>query len=232
MELTMFERLQQLPLLQGMSIKDLENMVFKIRLDFKQHLAGEQIAEQDEPCRKLIFVLSGTLSVQYRNPDGSLIVTEGTSAPLAIEPCSMYGMKQRFTRDYTFETDGSTLTIPKSIFMSEMMDYPIIRTNMLNMACNMMQRQTTRLMQAEPDNVTDKVIDFLSRQCTTQKGEKHFRVKMETIAEMIGETRLNVSGTLKTFAQENIIMQQRNGFKVYDFAKLSACRGKMNKQNK
>ena len=96
----------------------------------------------------------------------------------------------------------------------------------------MMQRQTTRLMQAEPDNVTDKVIDFLSRQCTTQKGEKHFRVKMETIAEMIGETRLNVSGTLKTFAQENIIMQQRNGFKVYDFAKLSACRGKMNKQNK
>ena len=92
----MFERLQQLPLLQGMSIKDLENMVFKIRLDFKQHLAGEQIAEQDEPCRKLIFVLSGTLSVQYRNPDGSLIVTEETSAPLAIEPCSMYGMKQRF----------------------------------------------------------------------------------------------------------------------------------------
>ena len=222
----MFERLQQLPLLQGMSIKDLENLVFKVRLDFKQHLAGDQIAEQDEPCRKLIFVLGGTLSVQYRNDDGSLIVTEETSAPLAIEPYSMFGMKQRYTRDYTFETDGSTLTIPKNIFMSEMMDYPIIRTNMLNMACNLMQRQTTRLMQAEPDKVIDKVIDFLSRQCTTPKGEKHFRVKMETIADMIGETRLNVSGSLKVLAQENIIMQQRNGFKVYDFAKLLAMRGK------
>ena len=228
----MFERLQQLPLLQGMSIKDLENMVFKVRLDFKQHLAGEQIAEQYEPCRKLIFVLSGTLSVQYRNEDGSLYVTEQLSAPLAIEPYSMFGMKQRFTRDYTFESDGSTLTIPKSTFMSEMMDYPIIRTNILNMACNMMQRQTSRLMQPEPDNVPDKVIDFLTNQCLTYRGEKQFRITMNTIADMIGETRLNVSNALKALADEHIIMQQRNGFKVYDFAKLSACRGKMNKQNK
>lgn len=222
MELTMFERLQQLPLLQGMSIKDLENLVFKVRLDFNQHQAGEQIAEQEEMCRKLVFVLSGTLSVQYRTPDDSLIVTEEICAPLALEPYSMFGMKQRYTRDYTFESDGSTLTIPKSIFMSEMMDYPIIRTNMLNMACNMMQRQTTRLMQSEPDNVPDKVIEFLTRQCTTLKGEKHFRVKMETIAESICETRLNVSNSLKAFAEKGLIMQQRNGFKVYDFAKLIA----------
>lgn len=222
----MFERLQQLPLLQGMSIKDLENMVFKVRLDFRQHLAGDQIAEQEEMCRKVMFVLSGTLSVQYRNPDDSLIVTEYISAPLAIEPYSMFGMKQRFTRDYTFESDGSTLTIPKSTFMSEMMDYPIIRTNMLNMACNLMQRQTNRLMQPEPNNVADKVIEFLTRQCTTLKGEKHFRVKMETIAEMICETRLNVSNSLKTFAEKGLIMQQRNGFKIYDFAKLHAEKGK------
>lgn len=228
-ELTMFERLQQLPLLQGMSIKELEDLVFSVQLDFKKHLAGDQVVEQDEACRKLIFVLSGTMSIQYRNEADTIVVTEETKAPLAIEPYSMYGMKQRYTRDYTFETDGSTLTIPKAVFMSELMNFPIIRTNMLNLACNLMQRQTSRLMQGEKQTVTDKVIEFLSRYCTIQKGTKHFKIKMDTIAEMICETRLNVSNALKSLAQENLIMQQRNGFKVYDFAKLLRWQQELNK---
>jgi len=220
MELTMFEKLQELPLLQGMSTKDIEDFVFKVQLDFQKHTIGDLVAAQGELCRKVIFILGGTLSIQYRDPEDNIVVTEEVKAPYAIEPFSMFGMTQRYTRSYTFESDGSTLTIPKQVFLNTLMDWPIIRTNMLNMVCYKMQQSTSKLMQPEPEDVRTKVTNFLRNFCIHPRGRKEYKMKIVTLAEMICETRLNVSKALKELSDEGIITQHRLGFIVKDIQQL------------
>ena len=220
MSLTMFERLQQLPLLQGMSNNDIESFVFKVQLDFQQHIAGEHMAEQDENCKKLIYVINGELKTIFRDPCNNIVVTEYIKAPIAIEPYSMFGMRQRYTRDYVFETDGSTLVIPKNVFLNTLMDYPIIKTNMLNLVCNKMQQANNQLMLSEPASIKNKIIRLVRGYCLNDIGEKVIKIKMETMANIIGETRLNVSNTLKQLNNEGLISQQRNAFTVFDMRKF------------
>jgi CRP-like cAMP-binding protein len=100
------------------------------------------------------------------------------------------------------------------------MEYPIIKTNILNMVCNKMQQATNQLMQKEPTTVRDKITTMIRHFCIDDKGEKHIKIKMETIADMIGETRLNVSNVLKKMNNEKLITQQRNGFTIIDMQKL------------
>lgn len=213
----MYERLLQLPLLQGMSTQDLENLVYKVQLDFNQHISGELIAGQEECCNKLIFIISGSLEVQYRDPNDDIIVTEYIDAPFVIEPYSMFGMSQKFTRDYYFlPMGGSSLTIPKSTFLNTFMNFTIIKQNMLNMLCHKAQQATKRLMLKEPPTVKEKIQNFILYHCINDKGTKHVKIKMDTLADMIGETRLNVSNTLREFSNNKLIQQNRNIFTIQD----------------
>ena len=59
MELTMFERLLQLPLFQGLTIQELSDVLAHVRLNFVNYHAGDEIVAQDEPCRSLIYIING-----------------------------------------------------------------------------------------------------------------------------------------------------------------------------
>ena len=52
MEFTMFERLLQLPLFQGMTTQEVSDVMSHVRLDFANYHRGDEIVMQGESCRK------------------------------------------------------------------------------------------------------------------------------------------------------------------------------------
>ena len=221
MELTMFERLLQLPLFQGMTVQEVSDVMSHVRLDFANYHQGDEIVMQGESCKKLIYIISGEVMAEYRNTNLQFILTESLPDLKVIEPYNLFGMYQTYSRTYTFATDGSTLAIDKHVMLNQLMTSNIVKINFMNIVCNKYQ-QTLRLLCNHPDNsVRHKIVKFILSHSIIPKGRKDVQIKMTDLANIIHETRLNVSIVLNEMKEQQLITMQRGGFTINDLQPLS-----------
>ena len=221
MELTMFERLLQLPLFQGMTVQEVSDVMSHVRLDFANYHQGDEIVMQGESCKKLIYIISGEVMAEYRNTNLQFILTESLPDLKVIEPYNLFGMYQTYSRTYTFATDGSTLAIDKHVMLNQLMTSNIVKINLMNIACNKYQ-QTLRLLCNFPDDsVRHKIIKFVLSHSIVPKGRKDVQIKMTDLANIIHETRLNVSIALNEMEEQGLITMQRGSFIIHDLQTLS-----------
>ena len=216
----MFERLLQLPLFQGMTKKEIYDVISRVRLDFANHQPGDEIVMQGDSCKNLIYIISGELSSEYRDPQSRFILTEKLGNIGVIEVYKMFGITPRYSRTYTFETNGITLTIDKNMLLNQLMVNYIVKINMLNTTCNKFH-QALKLLRDFPENtVQEKITKFILSYSSVNKGEKELRIKMTDLADFIHETRLNVSKSLNQMQEEGLITLQRNFINIKDIEKL------------
>ena len=91
---------------------------------------------------------------------------------------------------------------------------------MLNTTCNQ-YHQTLKLLRDFPeDTVQDKITKFILSFSSTTRGEKELRIKMTDLADIVHETRLNVSKALNQMQEDNLISLQRNFINIQDIEKL------------
>lgn len=219
----MFERLQQLPLLQGLTTKEITELMAHIRLDFANYEKGEEIVMQGTSCRKLIYIIHGEIISEFRDPQKRFTLVEHLPDTKAIEPCNLFGMYRQYTRSYFFATEGTTLSIDKDVVMRHLMSNYIVRLNTLNIVSNKHQ-QTLRLLTNFPDRTTDqKIVRFILTHAYTAKGSKSVSIKMTELAQIVQETRLNVSIALNSMQQQGLIALQRGGFSITDTKRLWQC---------
>ena len=217
----MFERLLQLPLFQGMTMQEVSDVMSHVRLDFVNYHQGDEIVMQGESCRKLIYIISGEVMAEHNNADLQFTLTEYLPDLKVIEPYNLFGMYQTYSRTYTFATDGSTLAIDKHVMLNQLMTNNIVKINLMNIACNKYQQTLRLLCQYPDDSVRHKIVKFILSYCTIPKGRKDIQIKMTDLANIIHETRLNVSIVLNEMQEQGLITKQRGGFIIHDLQTLS-----------
>jgi signal-transduction protein with cAMP-binding, CBS, and nucleotidyltransferase domain len=221
MELTMFERLLQLPLFQGLTTREISDVMAHVRLNFVNYHPGDELITQGDACRELIYILNGEVTAEYRDPQGRFSFTEYLPNLKVIEPYNLFGMYQRVSRTYTFATEGVTLSIEKPVMLHHLLANDIIKINLLNIVCNRYQ-QTHSLLCTQPDNfITEKIVKFILSYSTAPKGKKSISIKMTTLAEMIHETRLNVSIALNQLQAQGHVQLQRGAIQIEDLQELA-----------
>lgn len=205
----MFERLLTLPLFQGMSLKELTDALIHVRLDFVNYQQGDEVAVQGDKCDRLIYIINGKINTYFRDDEGRFSVAEMAPRCDVIEPYNMFGMYQKFSRDYTFATEGVTFEIEKQAVLTHLMKHHLVKLNLLNIVCNKYQ-QTQRLLCCHKDiTINDKIIRFFNSYTTTPRGEKAVTIKMTDLANLINETRLNVSIELNKMQDKGLLKLQR-----------------------
>ncbi len=221
MKQSMFEKLQCLPLLIGLSVNDLMDIVEKVKFEFNKYPEDFTIVSQGDKCDKLIYILSGELCVSKIDGNQSIYLYEYFNRPsYVIEPQNMWGMRQKYDRSYTFMSEGSTCVIEKKQVNYLMSKYDIIKTNFLNMICNKLQSSTNALTQQMPSNTEEKIIHFLKSNKVGFYGWTEIKAKMQQLANHITDTRLNVSKVLNKWQSKGMIEIRRGGIVIYDDMKL------------
>lgn len=216
MELTMFERLLQLPLFQGLTIQELSDVLAHVRLNFVNYHAGDEIVAQDEPCRSLIYIINGDVCSEYRDAEHCIVLKETLPQIGVIEPYNMFGMFQRYSRTYSFCTEGITLAIDKQVVLQRLMINNIVKINLLNIVCNRYQQVSHVLRNHSVKTIKEKIVKFILAHSSTPKGYKEIKIKMVDLAEQIKETRLNVSQTLNEMQREGTVALRRGCIVVDD----------------
>lgn len=217
----MFDKLQSLPLFIGLGVTDLMRIVELVDFDFQKYSEGTTFATQGERCDRIIYVLSGQVNIERIYTGQELLVTEWTQdTPYAVELENLWGMHQVFNHSYTFITEGSTCSINKRSLSRLISTYDIVKTNLLSILCNDIQHLHQDLIVPFPTNTEARLLQFIERHTNHNEGRKEFRIKMRLLADMIDDTRINVSNVLNVWQKDGLTELRRGVFIVHDLRKL------------
>lgn len=218
----MYENLLCLPYFQGMSKDDITAILDKVRLEFINYKEKEQLLDKDEECNRFVILTKGEITSEAVSPDGTYTITEELKAPCAIEPYSMFGYKTAYTRRYAAKTPCTTLSIEKSFFFSEFSKQSIFTINFMNLISRKVQLLNKAIWDYTPATIEDRIIKFIATRCETTQGAKIVKIKMERLAAILCETRLNISKALNNLQSQGLLSLGRKEIHIPDFEKLFA----------
>lgn len=222
MEITMYDNLLLLPLFQGLSKNDMTTIIEKVKLHFLSFREGETIIRQGDSCDQLCFLLNGEIKVQTKDTNHGFSLSEILKEPVIIEPQSLFGMQTSYTASYLAHTPVSVLSIDKSFIFSELSNHEIFRINYLNILSSRNQLAYQKLWNTHIGTLSQKFVNFFSLRCQLQEGEKTLHITMEDLANLIGETRINLSRLLNELQDKELVQLKRKEIFIPRFEKMVA----------
>lgn len=216
----MYESLLRLPYFQGMSKDEITSILDKVAFDFHKLSDGETICERGERCDKFIIITNGEATSRVDAPDDTYSLTEEIYAPYAIEPYSLFGQDTTFKRKYTAKGDCTILVIDKQYLFSEFTKYEIFTINLLNLISRRAQMQSYAIWNYTPKSIKGRIVQFIGMRCNSINGRKSIQIKMERLASILCETRLNVSKALNELQDAGYIELHRKEIIVPSLKRL------------
>lgn len=216
----LYDTLLGLPLFQGFSSSDLQDVVTRVKMGFLKYKRNQIVVEAGQPCQRLLFLLDGDMDMQSTSADHSFLVTEQMPAPSLIEPERIFGLTQRYSHTYTTRSQCHLLAIGKDDVILLTSEYMIFRINLMNILSTQSQRQQRFLWQHHPDTVKGRVVRFLRQHSALPSGRKVFHIKMQQLADEINDQRIEVSEVLNQMDAEGRIILQRGIITIPNLATL------------
>lgn len=207
----MFETLLQLPLFQGMTEEDLTLILGKMKLHFSKYKSGECIHKVGEPCQCFTFILKGEIASTTTSVNGALYsMTEFFTAPYLIEPQSLFGMNTTYAATHVAHGEVHTVSIDKLFVFNELFRYEIFRLNYTNLLSNRVQQLNARVWNISVDGgLSERIYYFLLSHAERLQGRKMFKIKMDTLALLINESRTAISKALNELQNQGKVELHR-----------------------
>lgn len=224
----MYESLMCLPYFQGMSKDEITSILDKVKLLFGRHADGERIAAQGSPCNSLTLLVRGKLTSKCVSPDGRYTLTEEIATPFAFEPYSLFGLSPTYRSSYYANGECDTLTIEKAYLFDELSHYNIFLMNMMNLLCQRAQLKTSQIWNARQLPLPEKIVEFIAVRSESQEGSKTLQIKMDDLADILGETRINVSRALNLLQDSKLIELRRKEIHIPSFKLLASYKAEQN----
>lgn len=203
-EQRLYERLTSLPLFQGMSRSDIEQIIAKTRFGFSRESKNRVVKREGDACDSLVFLLQGEITSLSVAADHGYSVEETLSAPCILQPDRIFGLTQRYTRTFTTATACEFLELEKPEVVSLTDQYIIFRLNLLNTIATLAQR-LSRQPWHPADTFRGRLVRFFADRCSRPAGRKVFRIKMVRLAQELGVSRGDVSQVLNQLQDEGLL---------------------------
>lgn len=209
-----------LPYFQGMSKDEITSILDKVKLEFFRYNDGELIVKQGAPCNNFTILVRGEIISSTLSPDDRYTVVEELSMPFAFEPYSLFGLSPYYRSSYRAKGTCDILSIKKSYLFDEFARHDIFLMNILNLISQRAQQKTAQIWNRREESIAGKILDFVYTRTEQPDGCKTIQIKMEDLAAILGETRINISRTLNRFQQSGIVELRRKEIIIPSMKKL------------
>lgn len=222
MEVSMFEKLLNLPLFQGLSRNDLTQILEKVKFRFRNLKVGELLQQQGEPCTDMVFLMNGEAYVKTEMKEHGMTFYESCRAPLIIQPERLFGLHPVYSHSFIAKTEISSMEIEKGIVLSDLFNYDIFRLNFFNVLCTRAQQLSALQWQSFPDTLEGRVKHFFLGHSMSPTGEKALRARMKDFADFLSVTRISLSIALNNLSDQGLLQLSRGLVKVPDMERMMA----------
>lgn len=216
-ELNRYSLFTRLPLLQGISSRELLSWEETMRFDIDEFPASSQpLLRQGDNCSQLIYLVEGKLQREHRSADSIYTTRSQLKAPAVIEVDRLFGLTPTYEHTYLAKTAVRMLGIRKSLIGSHLMKSEVFRLNLLNTLSVIAQKRAAALLPCRLENAEARLRHFIGTLFRDCEGEVELIIHMKELARYIGERRLTVSQILNRWDEEGIIRLGRGHFVIYD----------------
>ncbi len=216
----MYDKLLQLPLFQGLGKNEFTQIIEKVKFHFHKLSPGTVLIKEGEACDKLIFILDGEVLSEAYNSEQKYTLQETLKAPQIIEPYSLFGMKPFCNATYSAATEAGVLTIGKNFLLENLSRYDIFMLNYLNILSGRAQMLRQKTWNMRIGNTYERIMHFLQMRCNSLCGPKTLLIKMEDFADLLTDTRINVSMALNDMQTHDVLKLSRKKISINDLGKL------------
>jgi len=217
------DKLLETPLFQGISKTDLHEIVGKTKFGFIKYEAGKVIVRADSYCNEIQFLLNGTLEMITDSMDHSYTMTEYLSAPHQIQLQRLFGIRQRYTSTFKAKTPCNLMTLSKTEVVKLYNTYEVFRINIVNQLATDYQKLADRQFAVQGETLRSRIIHFFLSHSLVPSGEKFLKIKMNTLAEELNDSRLNVSIELNKLQKEGLIELSRGMIHILAMEQFSSA---------
>ena len=219
-QLNIYDRLLLLPLFQGMNKTDLTLVAGQTKFGFQRHQQGRTIVSEGDSCDQLHFLMQGTLEVTTHSADHTYSIIESLPAPAILQPEHIFGLTQRYTRSFVAQTPCNMMSLDKSEVMRLTEEFIVFRLNLLNIISTQSQRLQRRLWLQPSQDLKQSIVRFIEARCQRPTGKKTVLIKMTRLAELLNDSRLNVSRALNSLQSQGLLTLSRGRIEIEDLRQL------------
>jgi len=220
-ELNRYALFTRLPLLQGISSRELLGWEESLRLDIDEFPASRlPLIRQGDACSQLLYLVEGELLREHRSADGVYVARSCMKAPAIIEADRLFGLMPTYECTYRSKTEVRMLGIRKSHINSHLMKSEVFRLNLLNTLSAVAQKREDALRPQQLENAENRMKHFLSIIFRDCEGETELVIQMKDLARYVGERRITVSQILNRWDEEGSIRLGRGHFIIHDIQAL------------
>lgn len=220
MDFTMYDTLLQLPLFQGLGKNDITAILSKVKFHFRKYEPGEYVFRQGDACSEVGFLLGGTLIAETFSRGQTYQFCEELPVPSVVELYSLFGIRPFYHASYRASTEVSVLTIDK-LYLAEIVGgYVPCSLNFSNIICTRAQYLYQHIWSDVAGDLTVRFVHFLMQRSSRPAGHKLLRIKMEDLAILLDDRRINVSRMLNALQAEGLIHLKRKEIEVPALEKL------------
>lgn len=165
---------------------------------------GDLIALQDDPCRSLMLLCSGSVSARMTHEEGREIAIETLHAPDILAPAFLYGSENRFPVTLRAATDCRVWFISREVFL-EMMEAD--RTVLRRFLENISDRSvflSRKLNEFALQSLPTRILSYL---------HSHGRIQnIQEVAFIMGVARPSLSRALSLLQEQGRVRKEAGGY--------------------
>ena len=202
---SMYEKLMELPLLQGVSREKLSELIEKTPFHFVKYTAGESVVQVGEECTHIRFIISGDVKIDLSSSNRRVVVSETLSGPDVLGPDYLFGRNTFYPFNATAITDCGILQIVKADFINLLMSDKVFLFNMLNILSRNSQKGTFGLMALSTGSIAERLAFIITS--LTQKGSKDIKLtyRQKDLCSILGVQRSSLMNALELLRSEGVI---------------------------
>lgn len=201
--------------------EEIEKLICNISYSVKTYKKGEIIANEEDDCSSLGFVLDGTIEIQRIYLSGKQITLKRLSNGDVFGEALIFSKKSKYPSTVISFSESSILYISKAdILKLCTMDEKVLG-NFMSSLSNKIFILNSKIKSIAFKSIKHKVINFILEQAKNQKSEIiTLKESKEEIASSLGIPRPSLSRELMNLRDLNYIEFNRNIIKILNLKEL------------
>lgn len=213
--------LTKMPLFHSISANEIEHIFSELRIKETHFKKGDILAFQDEPCNRLVLLLSGSVKAEMTDPSGKVVKVEDIYAPNPLAILFLFGQENRFPVQVTAREDTATLVIPKQSVLKILSMNETLLKNYLDISANFAARLSQKLHFMSFRTIRQKLAMYIINLSKMSNSDIVELDKTKTtLAEYFGVSRQSLERELTNMQNDALFTINKKEIHIKDKNKL------------
>ncbi|MFT3994901.1 MAG: Crp/Fnr family transcriptional regulator [Dysgonomonas sp.] len=215
------ENLSQSYLFGSIDQNDLLQLFSKIEIKESDFEKGDILAQQDEPCNRLIILTQGSVKAEMTDPSGKVVKVEDIHAPNPLAILFLFGKKNKFPVQVSALEKTSALIIPRHSVLKMLSMNEQLLKNYLDISANFAAQLSSKLFLMSFRTIRQKLAMYLlDLSNNSDKNTVELDRSQTALAEYFGVSRPSLTRELSNMVKDNLISMDKKQIRLENKNKL------------